>query len=81
MSIMKLNSLLLLSLLIVACDQSSNPVTDPQQSDLTTETIIDIDQDGYPAADDCDDNNQLVHVLKTFFTDSDLDGYGSLAET
>lgn len=43
--------------------------------------MVDIDQDGFSEVVYCDDNNQYVHTLKTFYIDNDLDGFGSLQET
>jgi len=48
--------------------------------DLIPPLAVDIDLDGFSDAVDCDDNNQLVHDLKTFYIDNDLDGFGSLQE-
>jgi DNA-binding beta-propeller fold protein YncE len=41
------------------------------------EDEIDLDQDGVPAGEDCDDTDPDEHPGVTWFTDADLDGYGA----
>ncbi|MBN1336448.1 MAG: putative metal-binding motif-containing protein, partial [Deltaproteobacteria bacterium] len=48
--------LLSLSLLLIACDSSSDD-TGPQDSAGS----VDLDQDGYPESEDCDDRDAAVH--------------------
>lgn len=82
MSLVKPQLVLICSLLVSACNQSSEELPGSGAGDPTPtpNTIIDIDKDGFPSEVDCDDNNQLTHELKTFYTDADLDGYGSMLE-
>lgn len=72
--------LLLLPLFISACGQSSNnpaPIETPQP---TLTTTIDNDEDGFSPEADCDDNNPLIHNVRTFYIDADLDSFGSQEE-
>jgi hypothetical protein len=76
---MKLNHLVgrfsLLSLmfsLMLGCEMESlGPAP------LLDRTNIDKDNDGYPAKEDCDDQNAEVHELAVFFPDTDADGHGA----
>ncbi|UOQ76946.1 Ig-like domain-containing protein [Hymenobacter sp. 5516J-16] len=42
-----------------------------------TVVIPDADNDGYPADQDCDDNNAAVHPGLVFYADADGDGFGN----
>ena len=82
MVLIKFQLLLLLSLLVSACEGSGAGSAETVDPNLTSDVIIevDIDQDGFSDAEDCDDNNQYIHALKIFYIDNDLDGFGSLQE-
>ncbi|WP_179225436.1 Ig-like domain-containing protein [Hymenobacter mucosus] len=42
-----------------------------------TVAVPDADNDGYPADQDCDDNNAAVHPGTVFYADADGDGFGN----
>ncbi|WP_188557579.1 Ig-like domain-containing protein [Hymenobacter glacieicola] len=46
---------------------------------LITVAVPDADNDGYPADQDCDDNNAAVHPGLVFYADADGDGFGNAA--
>lgn len=59
------------------CDPSTPDVIveDTEVPDDTGPDVIDLDGDGVPAEDDCDDQDPQVGLLQTFYPDCDGDGW------
>ncbi len=46
------------------------------KGELVQPEPVDVDGDGYPVEEDCDDNNSDIHENQTYYLDNDQDGLG-----
>ena len=69
-------ALLTLSLLGLACTDKDTSTLDDTSSSYDTDTVIDADNDGVPAEEDCDDEDPEVGGKTDFYVDADRDGFG-----